>query len=623
MSGVTAATATIENEVRDAPPDVRLEDDSTKQLERLKPLTDMLAGNRIGLLYRRWQVNPFARKGWNERMWGDGEEERDKLPALAGINWGHMYGAVGRWDKMSRVGAGISEGTVQASTALQAVWHGPAADAARDTFDELIGGATEFQDTAAWLASCIKGAWQTSREPVYDLGGFADSGWGAEFVSIYRGDNNEQQVGERSHDIDAFEAAAKKGITTLDQLKQTAHLDPMLAKIHWRFWVMGGYPKLLRNVRWLDDVCQRYCDVVRSLRERIRNTYKCVDENFRNLGDAMDSLGWAGGDKNANPFAKLAPPPQESPPPQSTDPDPDSGKPEQTGGPVDTGERPHNFGGRPDNYSKPAGAPGFVDPGAPPADPAQTDPAQVPVPTAAEPAPVRGAEDTVRITDGDRTISVTSPDGRGHVTVTVDDGTNPPKTYDLDLGGGEPSAAVPGEPARPPVASVGPQPISPRADGSCVVQDGPVTITAHRPPADPNTVVVTVDDGTGQPTTYTLDYDDPAGPVPSTAAAASATGFGGTASSPYAPGNLTGAVAGMGEAGLATASDDLGAGQSALPAAGMAEGGLPMVGGAGGGVGGGDSQRAAGSGWQRSGDLYDEDLPATLGVLGDDLDPDR
>jgi hypothetical protein len=160
----------------------------------------------------------------------------------------------------------------------------------------------------------------------------------------------------------------------------------------------------------------------------------------------------------------------------------------------------------------------------------------------------QGQPETVTIQDGGREISVTSPDGQGHVKVTVDDGSGKPKTYDLDFGAPtSPTGAGTHDPAHPgtqdpthpgtldgrnippgpgqpgtnmpvidpatgqPVDSAG-TPVHAGADGKCVIHDGQTTITAEHPPGQPDTVKVTIDDGSGKPTSYTLDYSEPGNP---------------------------------------------------------------------------------------------------------------
>jgi len=166
--------------------------------------------------------------------------------------------------------------------------------------------------------------------------------------------------------------------------------------------------------------------------------------------------------------------------------------------------------------------PGPTDPSGDPTDP--NDPTDPTMPT----TPGGDQEETVTIQDGDRQISVTSPDGQGQVKVTVDDGTGPPKSYTLDFGAADATTlpGTPGQPGQQPVATgdFGPNgepptapgpdaPIEPGPDGTCVITDGDLTITAERPDGQSDTVVVTVDDGTGNPTTYNHDYSDATTPT--------------------------------------------------------------------------------------------------------------
>jgi uncharacterized protein YukE len=128
-------------------------------------------------------------------------------------------------------------------------------------------------------------------------------------------------------------------------------------------------------------------------------------------------------------------------------------------------------------------------------------------PEATEPS--AGAE-TVSVTDGDRTFSVTSPDGQGRVTLTVDDGSGAPKTYSLDFNAASGMGPQPGTEGDQPEPEEGVEQVPARSDGKCVIQDGDLTVTAERPLFSPDSIAITVDDGTGTPTTYTLDFPEDA-----------------------------------------------------------------------------------------------------------------
>jgi uncharacterized protein YukE len=84
------------------------------------------------------------------------------------------------------------------------------------------------------------------------------------------------------------------------------------------------------------------------------------------------------------------------------------------------------------------------------------------------------------------------------------------------FGPGQPGQFPPGPPGGPTPGEVTPVHAGP--DGRAVVHDGPVTITAEHPGGAPDQLRITVDDGHGRPTTYTVDYQDqgggPFGPPP-------------------------------------------------------------------------------------------------------------
>ncbi|MDQ3577739.1 MAG: WXG100 family type VII secretion target, partial [Actinomycetota bacterium] len=176
--------------------------------------------------------------------------------------------------------------------------------------------------------------------------------------------------------------------------------------------------------------------------------------------------------------------------------------------------------------------PAAVPPGTPGTP--EMPPAPAPGLEGTQPTPgTDSAPETVTIEDGDNKISVQSPDGQGNVKITIDDGTGQPKSYNLDFGAGtDPLGAganPPGaasekdadgktrdefDPAGPsaPGTAVDPDAETVRAgqDGKCVISEPPLTITAERPAGQQDTVLVTVDDGSGTPPkTYTLDYSEP------------------------------------------------------------------------------------------------------------------
>ncbi|WP_409489761.1 hypothetical protein [Amycolatopsis sp. cmx-11-12] len=127
-------------------------------------------------------------------------------------------------------------------------------------------------------------------------------------------------------------------------------------------------------------------------------------------------------------------------------------------------------------------------------------------------------QDTMTVEKGDNKIEMTEPDKDGKMDIKVDDGKGNEKDYKLDFDDpkgeddkpgeegkdgkdgefGPKGAVKEGEPGADGVYRPGP-------DGKIHIQDGNLKITAEQPQGPNGPTVVTVDDGKGEPTTYTLD----------------------------------------------------------------------------------------------------------------------
>jgi hypothetical protein len=135
----------------------------------------------------------------------------------------------------------------------------------------------------------------------------------------------------------------------------------------------------------------------------------------------------------------------------------------------------------------------------------------------------------VSVKKGDNTIEMSEPDKEGKQDISVDDGHGNKKDYHLDWGDDDKADAAKGadgkDGAKAGDGSFGPQgsqqavkdgqpsadgSYKPGPDGKIHIKDGNLEITAERPEGPDGPTIVTVDDGKGEPTTYTLDEkDDP------------------------------------------------------------------------------------------------------------------
>ncbi|MFB9690899.1 WXG100 family type VII secretion target [Amycolatopsis plumensis] len=107
--------------------------------------------------------------------------------------------------------------------------------------------------------------------------------------------------------------------------------------------------------------------------------------------------------------------------------------------------------------------------------------------------------DVLKVKQGDKTFEMTEPDHDGKMDIKVGDGPGAPKDFKLNW-----SEAKPGDSPQ----GTDPDTYRPGTDGKIHIRDGDLEITAERPDGPDGPTVVTVDDGKGTPTTYTLGEDD-------------------------------------------------------------------------------------------------------------------
>lgn len=123
-------------------------------------------------------------------------------------------------------------------------------------------------------------------------------------------------------------------------------------------------------------------------------------------------------------------------------------------------------------------------------------------------------QDVLKVKQGDKTFEMSEPDQDGKMEIKVGDGSEPAKDFKLDWpedGDKTESGPQRTEDGKPSADGT----YRPDPDGKIHIQDGDLKITAERPDGPDGPTVVTVDDGTGKPTTYTLGEEDSSGEKPS------------------------------------------------------------------------------------------------------------
>lgn len=118
-------------------------------------------------------------------------------------------------------------------------------------------------------------------------------------------------------------------------------------------------------------------------------------------------------------------------------------------------------------------------------------------------------QDAMTVKQGEHEISLSEPDPDGKMGISISDGKGHPKEYDLDFGDADGPGPTDFGPQRAPDLD-GEKVYRPGPDGKISIEDGELTITAERPAGPDGPTVVTVDDGNGEPTSYTIGESDSA-----------------------------------------------------------------------------------------------------------------
>ncbi|TDQ05784.1 hypothetical protein [Labedaea rhizosphaerae] len=576
---------------------------------------------------------PYNPTAWDSVPYPNEQCVENRLPQIGTINFGLIYDMAQRFKSMTNVGGNLSQAMRDAKNSVSQVWEGKAADAALDRFTDIDTAASMYADSNAKLDAAVRGLWANAREAVKEIARYGDpdqfGGW---FVAEY----GKEDVGGWQKRLQNFDMVTERsGARTLPELIDYAktHGRDFAGDVYFPEFTDDGMNYLSEAVVSkvaLDNFTQAYHSAAKAFRATIGTSFDLILKAFGELQPVIDGMrmGTAGEAAPANPFAKLAPPPQDTQTPQTRTP---------TGATTTSTTTPANAGAG-GGYT--GGGSSYVPPYRPPTEAPVVGSATAPAAAVTMPdlstssslpglssaltAPAAAEPETVTITDGDRKISVQSPDGQGHVKVSIDDGTGKAKTYDMDFGG-----AAGGRLTTPTSGQTGANPDDEAAasddvehvpaddSGKAVIHDGATTITGEHPGGAPDQLKLTVDDGTGHPSTYNVDYGGQtgAGDVQLTSPQAE---YGppsgppmdhGHGHDPHDQSDLAYAgsttPAAPGDATLAAAPDQGNAGQQA-----GAMGGMPMMGGmgGGGGGGGGDSQRGGGSGWRTTGNLFEDEF---------------
>lgn len=578
---------------------------------------ELSGGSGNGIIYKRWQWHTISGNRWKEQPAfneHDDQPERKKLEELKGLEWGPITDAAIRLGKLNEFAVGAVDTEIrQIGAMVSLAWPDKNGQAAVEKINAMSTTTKNFADVTKQLGTHLMGFVNETKKVIQGLVDFANSK--ESYFGGYLGNDDNVDIAHFSYAIDSIDSRLSAGTTlgkpepyNIDIARSTK--PGLKIRDDWGWW----YSDVEKGR--LDRFCDEYFNNVGAIRRMINEAHTAVEKHLTQFTGASAGL-------NFQPFANLEalgnassqePPPKEPPPDDKKKEDGGTGGTETKSGNGSTsGNGSSSTPPPPAPYQPP---PLSSDTGA--TDPSTgTTPGSADVPGAGDPVtgtPEPGTgrpNETVTIEDGNRKISVGSPDSEGNVKVTVDDGTGQPKTYELDFGAGtgqqpgttpgqlgpdgqplpapasqfgptgqqppttgqlgpdgQPVATTPGQlgpDGQPIMTADGSQQVQAGPDGKVVLQDGDVKITAEHPPGEPGQVKLTVDDGSGKPTTYLIDYSDPADPkVETQPATGVGQGFAGTAQP--GPGNV-----GVAAAPAAGFTEPVDTGFAAQPATGFSE----------------------------------------------------
>lgn len=581
---------------------------SDDQINKLKDFVALMGEGNLGFLYKRWVEHPCADPGqkgkWQSQSVWNSDDQRD-LDSLRGINISSIDDTKMRLNQASFATGSLGDLGTSLGQSVDGAWNSRNSAKAVEKFTDLEKASKNAVDVINGIHGSVDGLVKSVSAVTGKIGDFWDSvckkGSGIIDQQGWLGNDGSDagdERGSRSGFIDRIDNTLKYGCRNRGSKTWYPASSEFPAKPGVENDLPAG-PDLAAKIRtpafldlsgdgpfpgthWSNDVCNQmdkmcadYYAAIVGFRGLMKDAHTSLDKAFSTFNSQLKSV-------DADPFGKLvapgdappaAPPPrQETPSPERHSPPPRSGGPSATApaqaAPSHSGQ-PTQPPPQPPNVQPPNVQPPSVPQQSPaPTPPSLATPAaagDVPrradLPQHAKPA-AQDHQETVKVKGaGGGTIEMSSPDGRGHMKLSVDDGSGKPKSYDVDFGdgmgvAGQDAGQSPGKhamdqtgatqqsggqhavggqglgraSAEGAVANHGahispvqdprdgldgatgqagvhgsPQHVQADHSGHAVIHDGDNTITIDKGASDSGEVKVTIDDGAGKPTSYTMD----------------------------------------------------------------------------------------------------------------------
>lgn len=368
----------------------------------------------------------------------------------------------------------------------------------KELLEHLEGGAQVIETAVDTVFRLVKNKADQVMQLYTPVVGAADQDMASKVMKLARGEfDSQDQVLEVAAWVDAETGSNIESTIRSDDCGLNDENKEMVIS-ECKTWIRQSWnPDLYDNLySTLKSVCE-------DTKEQVDQAWQEVNDYFKDYkSEFPEDSGKPPGDQNAD-----VPTPQPGPGPSGGGP---SGGGPSGGGPS---------GGGPSGGGPSGGGPSGGGPSTP-----ETPEVETPKPDSgggqdgggsdAESLLNSGKEDKLTVEKGDHKLEMTEPNEDGEMGISVDDGKGEPEQYKLDFteeqGAGAQGGGAAGE-GKDGEGKDGEKVYRPGPDGKIHIEDGDLKITAEQPEGPDGPTLVTVDDGKGEPTTYTLENEDSGG----------------------------------------------------------------------------------------------------------------
>ncbi|GAA3538336.1 WXG100 family type VII secretion target [Amycolatopsis ultiminotia] len=277
------------------PADVHLDDTSDAMIKSLSGFRDQMTG-KLGEVYVKWIQHPSRNLGTQfAAPYGRGDEENRLLNELGGFGFGHLWGAQGRAANLGKAAKAAQDDAGQAKQAVAASWQGKAADSAAEKLDDFAKAAGDYGGAVNGFSQLLQQLWHTVRQPIVDLAKLPeDAGQSPkQFLDAHSPDDCDGQSMFIDRLNDAIKWGRRKNHAEVANSEDggTGPISPQ----DLRDASLGVDLDTDYYSRWANDFCNQmdeycvaYSNAMNTYRQYIRNAHTAATNALRAFTDGLD-----------------------------------------------------------------------------------------------------------------------------------------------------------------------------------------------------------------------------------------------------------------------------------------------------------------------------------------------